>query len=159
MSIEEKLAALTAAIEANTEALLASSEDGTTKSAAKAPAKAAAKPAAKAPAKAAAKKPAAKKTTKKVTVDDVKAGFGAILSLTEDEEEEAGLVEMLGPLLEHLGVTRISLIDEDQIPEAMNFLEGMQACYEEEGMEGLLGYQFPFMEEGGDDAGGKADVL
>lgn len=130
MSLEAKIEALTAAVEANTEAVLA-----------------AAGGAAKAPAKSgtvAKKTTAAKKTTKKApTADDLAEQFGSYMktgSKDARDEAKANVKAIIG----HFDVDRITNLDEENYAEALELLAKFKAGEnpldddEEEGDDDLM---------------------
>lgn len=114
-SLEERIAALTTAVEANTAAL--SKIAGAAKAATGAAA--AAKPAAAA-AKPAATKPAAGKP-KAPTIDDIRAKFGGYLS-TKDKELRAVRLEQVAAINNHFGVAKASDLDPTLFAEALGYL-------------------------------------
>ena len=102
MSLEDRIAELTAAVEANTAALLGG----------EAPAK-------KAPAK---KAPAKKTTTKKgPTVDEVAEKFGAYMT-TGSAAAKKKAKQVVKAITEHFEVERVTKIDPGQFQEALDML-------------------------------------
>lgn len=121
MSLEDKIAALTAAVEANTkvqEAVLAKLNGSP-----------AGKAAAEKPAEKAAEKPADKpaKTTKpKVpSVDELRAVFGAYMG-TKDKDEREVRKGIVAKIVEHYGAERATEIAEDKRAAAMADLKTIE---------------------------------
>lgn len=127
MSLEEALAANTAAIKEQT-AFLKSLQGKGGDAAAGAGKAAAGKPAGGKPAGA-----------KKVTLDTIKERFGAFLGI-EDKKKRAKRIEQVGAMMEHFGVERATLLEEEQWKEALGYLDQLEAGetpdYMNEGDEG-----------------------
>lgn len=163
MSIEKALADLTTALKENTEAHLKLADVAKAAQASKTPApekapaekpKAASKAKAEAdeqeeaPKKEAAKKPAARKAAPKnktpdpvtsITFDDLKLAAKAFIS-PEDESERDARKEKLGSALDHLGASKLTEVDEDDMPKVATYLAywtaGLDVDFEE--IDGLI---------------------
>lgn len=106
MSLEDQIAKLTAAVEANTKAL----GGAATKPAAGKPA---GKPAA------GAKKPAAKKAT---TADDIAEAFGSYLKTGDKDERDAARANVKA-IISAMDVARITELEADRFDEALGYLK------------------------------------
>lgn len=115
MSLEEALAANTAAIKEQT-AFLKSLQADKGGSASKAAPAAAGKAASGG-------KPA---TSKKVTLDTIKEKFGAFLG-TDDKKLRAKRIEQVGAMMNHFGVERATLLEEENWAEALGYLKQLEA--------------------------------
>jgi len=115
MSLEQAIKDLTAAVEANTEAL--GSGGGESKAPAKTPAKAPAK-------KPAAKKPAAKKTGP--GPDDLAEAFGKYMKAGSKEDRETAKTHVRA-IISHFDVDRITNLDAEHYEEALDLLAQFQA--------------------------------
>lgn len=115
MSLEDKIEALTAAVEANTAALLGGEAPAEKAPAKKAPAKA---PAKKAPAK----KPAAKKGP---TADDIAKQFGEYLKTGDEDEREAAKANVKA-IISHMETDRITNLDPEQYQDALDYLDAFK---------------------------------
>lgn len=157
MSLEEALAANTAALEANTAAVTKQNETVTKALGAKGTA--AAKPASTAAKKpAASKKPPAKPKTK--TAEDVRNCFGPYLAGASDKETKKRLIETTKPLLEHFGIDKITEVAEDQREEAIKYGDMLKAAFDEGGVDAAEEVTFPFSEDpDSDEADDDDDVL
>jgi hypothetical protein len=124
MSLEDRIAELTAAVEANTAALLGGDA-----------------PAKKAPAK---KAPAKKTTTKKGPgVDEVAEKFGAYMN-TGSAAAKKKAKQVVKAITEHFEVERITKMDPDQFQEALDMLaqyeddEDPLGVFDDEDEEGMV---------------------
>lgn len=153
MSLEAKIEALTAAVEALTEQV-------TTQNATVAKAlggKAATGSTASKSTGTAAKKTTtstAKKTTAKPkapTAEDIRGLFGPYLAGATDKATKKRLIETTKPLLEHFGVDKITEVDEEQRKEALEYGQMLVDAFEEGGIDAAEEVTFPFSEDGDGD--------
>ncbi len=154
MSLEEALAANTAALEANTaaqEKVLAALKASGTKTAAS-------KPAATAEEKkaAAAAKKAAAAAKKGPTEKELHALYSGFLSSTSDKDEKKVLAAGVKKILENFGAERITTITEDDRVKAMAYGQQLVDAFETGGVDDVAAVTFDF-EDGGDDEGGDED--
>lgn len=153
MSLEAKIEALTAAVEALTEQV-------TTQNATVAKAlggKATTGSTASKSTGTAAKKTTtstAKKTTAKPkapTAEDIRGLFGPYLAGATDKATKKRLIETTKPLLEHFGVDKITEVDEEQRKEALEYGQMLVDAFEEGGIDAAEEVTFPFSEDGDGD--------
>lgn len=157
MSLEAKIEALTAAVEALTVQVTAQNETvakalgnkatGTTKATGTA-----------------SKTTTTKATTTKKdtkpkapTAEDIRGLFGPYLAGASDKATKKRLIETTKPLLEHFGVDKITEVDEDQRKEALEYGQMLVDAFEEGGIDAAEEVTFPFSEDGGDDDGDEDD--
>jgi len=141
MSLEEHLAANTAAIEANTAIqtkVLAALNSGSGKPAAKA----ADKPADQ---KEPGAKPAAK--PKGPTEDDLRKCFGPYLGGATDKAEKARLNATIKPILEHFGAAKITEIAADDWAAAIAYGNVLAEAFADGGIDAAEEVTFDFMNE------------
>lgn len=78
-------------------------------------------------------------TAKKVTLDTIKEKFGAFLG-TDDKKLRAKRIEQVGAMMNHFGVERATLLEEENWKEALGYLKQLEAGetpeYANEGDEG-----------------------
>ena len=119
MSLEERLAENTAALKANTAALLGKAAPAASASD-KMINKAAADKVAKDETKAAPAK------TKKITLDSIKEAFGGYLAV-EDKKVRKERIGHVQAIVDHFGVSKASELEEDNWVEALGYLKQYQA--------------------------------
>lgn len=155
MSLEEAIAANTAALEANTtiqEKVLAALQSG-------------AKPAA---ASKAADKPATEKKTtttvkpgylkpKAPTEKDLLDVYGGYLGSAADKAEKSRLNDTIRPILDHFGAAKVSEIDSEHYAEAIELGKKLQAAFDEGGADAAEEVDLGLSNEDGDEDGD--DVL
>lgn len=64
-------------------------------------------------------------TAKKVTLDTIKEKFGAFLG-TDDKKLRAKRIEQVGAMMNHFGVERATLLEEDNWKEALGYLKAFE---------------------------------
>lgn len=97
-------------------------------------------------------KPAAKpKAAKEPTEEEVREKFGGFFNLEKDKGERKRLVQAIGPILEHFGVTRITEVSADQRAEAIGYANTLIQAHELGGVDAVESAKLPFMSE--DEAG------
>lgn len=153
MSLEEALAANTAALEANTaiqEKVLAALQSGAKPTAST---KAADKPATE-------KKTTTKKTTttkKAPTEKDLLDVYGVYLGSATDKAEKSRLNDTIRPILDHFGAAKVSEIDAEHFAEAIELGKKLQAAFDEGGADAAEEVDLGLSNEDGDEDGD--DVL
>lgn len=148
MSLEAKIEALTAAVEALTEQV--TTQNATVAKALGGKA-ASGSTASKSTGTAAKKTTTTKKTTTKPkapTAEDIRGLFGPYLAGASDKATKKRLIETTKPLLEHFGVDKITEVDEEQRKEALEYGQMLVDAFEEGGIDAAEEVTFPFSEDG-----------
>jgi hypothetical protein len=139
MSLEQAMANLTAALEANT----ATMENLTSASVGRTGGKSGGKPGGK----------PGGKSKKKVweSEDTFLAACTAFLKFSEEKADRPKLKAAVKPILEHFGVAKFSAIDRDSWQECHGYIVKLQAAVDEDGIDGLDDVDLNLSSEDGDD--------